>query len=67
MTINNSCSFDFRGVHALVTGGTSGIGHAIAVALASSGAAVTATGTRPDAFAYEPLRLPETPASTPTS
>ncbi len=39
-------SFDFTGTRALVTGGTSGIGHAIARLLVDAGAAVTVTGTR---------------------
>lgn len=39
-------SFDFKGATALVTGGTSGIGHATASLLRDSGAHVTVTGTR---------------------
>ncbi len=42
----NRVSFDFSGAAVLVTGGTSGIGHAIATAFASAGARVTVTGTR---------------------
>lgn len=38
--------FDFSGATALVTGGTSGIGHATATLLRESGADVTITGTR---------------------
>ena len=58
--------FDFTGARVLVTGGTSGIGHAVATAFAAAGADVTVTGTRPgpgeyetdlDAFAYRPLDL----------
>lgn len=45
--------FDFSGCHVLVTGGTSGIGHAIAVAFAEAGAAVTITGTRARAADYD--------------
>ncbi len=42
----NQVSFDYRGTSVLVTGGTSGIGHAIATAFAAAGASVTVTGTR---------------------
>lgn len=38
--------FDFSGAMVLVTGGTSGIGHAVAAAFAGAGASVTVTGTR---------------------
>lgn len=48
----NRAAFDFSGAAVLVTGGTSGIGHAIASAFAAAGASVTVTGTRPDASAY---------------
>ena len=44
--MGNAVSFDFAGVTVLVTGGTSGIGHAVAMAFASAGASVTVTGTR---------------------
>ncbi len=44
--MTNRASFDFGGTTALVTGGTSGIGLAVASAFAASGAAVTVTGTR---------------------
>jgi NAD(P)-dependent dehydrogenase (short-subunit alcohol dehydrogenase family) len=50
----NSLSFDFGGAHVLVTGGTSGIGHAIAGAFADAGAHVTVTGTKAAAHEYEP-------------
>jgi NAD(P)-dependent dehydrogenase (short-subunit alcohol dehydrogenase family) len=62
----NQVTFDFGGAAVLVTGGTSGIGHAIATAFATAGATVTVTGTRPDpatydtdlsAFAYHQLDL----------
>ena len=46
-------TFDFRECHVLVTGGTSGIGHAIAHAFHGAGADVTITGTRADADAYD--------------
>ncbi len=42
----NQVSFDYAGAAVLVTGGTSGIGHAIAGAFAAAGASVTVTGTR---------------------
>jgi len=42
----NDVSFDFSGSRVLVTGGMSGIGHAIASAFAGAGATVTITGTR---------------------
>lgn len=51
--MKNGCAFDFEGAHVLVTGGTSGIGHAIAASFAAAGAAVTITGTRPTAAAYD--------------
>lgn len=44
--MTNSVQFDFTGASALVTGGTSGIGHATACLLRDSGARVTITGTR---------------------
>ena len=44
--VTNQVSFDFSEAAVLVTGGTSGIGHAIAAAFADAGAAVTVTGTR---------------------
>ncbi len=44
--MTNRTSFDFAGTTALVTGGTSGIGLAVASAFAAAGAAVTVTGTR---------------------
>jgi 3-oxoacyl-[acyl-carrier protein] reductase len=43
---NNTCNFDFTGATVLVTGGTSGIGYAIATAFADAGASITITGTR---------------------
>ena len=46
-------TFDFTGARVLVTGGTSGIGLAIAHAFNDSGAIVTVTGTRADAAEYD--------------
>jgi len=46
-------SFDFTGTTALITGGTSGIGHAIAVLFRDAGADVTITGTKPAATDYD--------------
>ncbi len=39
-------SFDFTGSQALVTGGTSGLGHATAVLFRDAGAQVFITGTK---------------------
>jgi NAD(P)-dependent dehydrogenase (short-subunit alcohol dehydrogenase family) len=58
--------FDFSGCRVLVTGGSSGIGAAIARAFQGAGAEVVITGTRPRAsdyerglsdYAYHPLQL----------
>jgi len=46
-------SFDFTGASVLVTGGTGGIGSAIAGAFRDAGAEVTVTGTRGSAEDYE--------------
>ncbi len=51
-TANNSASFDFAGAAVLVTGGTSGIGHAIAQGFAAAGAEVIVTGTKASAEEY---------------
>lgn len=51
--MSNGLSFDFGGTSVLVTGGTSGIGHAIASAFATAGASVTVTGTRASAAEYD--------------
>ncbi len=46
-------SFDFTGTTALITGGTSGIGHATALLFRDAGAEVTVTGTKPAATDYD--------------
>ncbi len=51
--MTNQLSFDFTDTAVLVTGGTSGIGHAIAGAFADAGATVTVTGRRADPGEYE--------------
>lgn len=51
--MSNHVEFDFTGTRVLVTGGTSGIGHAVASAFAAAGAAVTVTGTRSSAEDYD--------------
>src|SRR5689334_5861798 len=51
--MTNRVSFDFTGATALVTGGTSGIGHATATLLRDCGAEVTITGTKASAFDYD--------------
>jgi 3-oxoacyl-[acyl-carrier protein] reductase len=51
--MSNGLTFDFSRTSVLVTGGTSGIGHAIATAFASAGASVTVTGTRARAAEYD--------------
>jgi 3-oxoacyl-[acyl-carrier protein] reductase len=51
--VTNAVSFDFTGAAVLVTGGTSGIGHAVAVAFADAGAAVTVTGTKSSRAEYD--------------
>jgi len=59
-------TFDYTGAHVVVTGGTSGIGRAVADAFTEAGATVTVTGTRPaladygiesPALRYRQLRL----------
>lgn len=45
--------FDFTGTAALITGGTSGIGHAVATLFRDAGAHVTITGTKERAGDYE--------------
>ncbi|HXZ63058.1 MAG TPA: SDR family oxidoreductase [Acidimicrobiales bacterium] len=51
--MTNQASFDFGGTSVLVTGGTSGIGHAVASAFATAGASVTITGRNASAADYE--------------
>ncbi len=51
--MSSAATFDFSDAHVLVTGGTAGIGFAIASAFAAAGAAVTITGTRTTAGEYE--------------
>jgi 3-oxoacyl-[acyl-carrier protein] reductase len=51
--VSNTLHFDFADTAVLVTGGTSGIGHAIASAFADAGASVTVTGTRATADDYD--------------
>lgn len=55
--MNNAVTFDFTGTAVLVTGGTSGIGYAIADGFAKAGAAVTVTGTRASAADYPEQEL----------
>src|ERR1700730_9920602 len=59
-------SFDFTGTTVLITGGTSGIGHATASLFRDAGAQVTITGTKPSpadyhadlsGVAYQQLRI----------
>jgi NAD(P)-dependent dehydrogenase (short-subunit alcohol dehydrogenase family) len=51
--MTNRITFDFSGAVVVVTGGTSGIGHAVAGAFAEAGAAVTITGTRSSPGDYD--------------
>jgi NAD(P)-dependent dehydrogenase (short-subunit alcohol dehydrogenase family) len=48
-----TAGFDFTGTTALITGATSGIGHAVAVLFRDAGADVTVTGTKPGAGDYD--------------
>lgn len=68
----NTLNFDYTGTRVLVTGGTSGIGNAVATDFAGAGAEVTVTGTRactadyPDtdlsAFTYRQCNMADTAA-----
>lgn len=49
----NNISFQYGGAEVLVTGGTGGIGNAIAAAYRDAGARVTVTGTRGSATEYD--------------
>jgi 3-oxoacyl-[acyl-carrier protein] reductase len=51
--MTNAVAFDFTATTVVVTGGTSGIGHAVARAFLDAGARVTVTGTRPSAADYD--------------
>jgi 3-oxoacyl-[acyl-carrier protein] reductase len=51
--VTNQLSFDFTDTEVLVTGGTSGIGFAVASAFADDGANVTVTGRRAKPDEYE--------------
>jgi 3-oxoacyl-[acyl-carrier protein] reductase len=46
-------TFDFSGTKALITGGTSGIGHATATLFRDAGAEVTITGTKAESGCYD--------------
>jgi NAD(P)-dependent dehydrogenase (short-subunit alcohol dehydrogenase family) len=51
--VTNALTFDFSGSAVVVTGGTSGIGHAVARSFLAAGADVTVTGTRSSADEYD--------------
>jgi 3-oxoacyl-[acyl-carrier protein] reductase len=51
--VRNTVRYDFAGASVAITGGTSGIGHALATAFVDAGADVTVTGTRSSSGDYE--------------
>jgi NAD(P)-dependent dehydrogenase (short-subunit alcohol dehydrogenase family) len=53
MSDQDTVSFDYAGAEVLVTGGSNGIGNAIARGFRDAGAAVTITGTRTGAADYD--------------
>ena len=53
MTVRSNVRFDFSGASVLVTGGTGGLGAAVASAYRDAGAQVIVTGTRPSPTEYE--------------
>lgn len=55
--MNNTVNYDYAGARILVTGGTSGIGYAIARAFDRAGAHVTVTGTRDSPESYDDVDL----------
>lgn len=53
MAASNRLTYDYSGAQVLVTGGTSGIGAAVAAAYRAAGAVVTITGTRRGSADYD--------------
>ena len=52
-SVKSVVKYDFSGIHTLVTGGSNGLGLAIARSFGAAGAKVTITGTRERADAYD--------------